>query len=68
MFNRVIYEHSTALITIAAFLVASTIFVTLCWRALRMGPRQVERMENLPFVTDTPPATHGPEPTSKPGP
>jgi hypothetical protein len=33
-----------------------------------MGPRQVERMENLPFVTDTPPATHGPEPTSKPGP
>jgi hypothetical protein len=68
MFNRIIYQDSTALFTIAAFAVAASIFVTVCWRALRMAPRQVERMENLPFDTPTPPANHGTEPPSKPSP
>ena len=68
MFNRIIYQDSTALFTVAAFLVAATIFVTVCWRALRMGPRQVERMENLPFITETPPVNHGTEPTDKSAP
>jgi hypothetical protein len=68
IFNRLVYQDSAALFTIAAFSVAASIFITVCWRALRMGPRQVEKMENLPFDTATPPANHGTEPTSKPAP
>jgi hypothetical protein len=66
IFNRLVYQDSAALFTIAAFSVAASIFITVCWRALRMGPGQVEKMENLPFDTATPPAQHGTEPTSKP--
>jgi hypothetical protein len=68
MFNRLIYQDSAALFTIVAFAVAASIFVAVCWRALRMGRGQIERMENLPFATATPPASHGTDPAAKPGP
>jgi hypothetical protein len=54
MFRRLIFEDSAALFTIAAFITALSIFVTITWRALRMKRPQVERFENLPFATATP--------------
>jgi hypothetical protein len=57
--ERFAYPESAALIGIAAFCVAASIFIAVAWRALRMKPRQVERLEHLPFETETP-ASHGP--------
>ena len=59
MFERVSYEVSAAAFTIAAFLVASSIFVTISIRAIRMKPKLVQHFENLPFETDTPIASNG---------
>jgi hypothetical protein len=41
-------------VTLAAFIVAASIFITFVWRAIRMSRRQCERFENLPFETPTP--------------
>ena len=54
MFHRLAFEDSAALFTIAAFITAFTIFVTIAWRALRMKRPEVERFESLPFATPTP--------------
>jgi hypothetical protein len=56
MFRRLVFEDSAALFTIAAFITAVSIFVTISWRALRMKRSQVERFENLPFSIATPSA------------
>ena len=56
MFRRLIFENSAALFTLAAFITAVSIYVTISWRALRMKRPQVERFENLPFDTATPAA------------
>jgi hypothetical protein len=56
MFRRLVFEDSAALFTIAAFITAFSIFVTITWRALRMRRSDVERFENLPFMTATPSA------------
>ncbi len=56
MFRRLIFEDAAALFTLAAFVTAVSIFVTIAWRALRMQRRQVARFENLPFATPTPAA------------
>jgi hypothetical protein len=58
MFRRLIFEDSAALFTIAAFITAVSIFVTIAWRALRMKPPQLARFESLPFSTPTPAAAH----------
>ncbi len=54
MFTRIIYGDSTAIFTVVAFGVAASIFITISWRALLMKRPQVERYENLPFLTATP--------------
>jgi hypothetical protein len=54
MFKRLLLDDSTALVTLAAFIVAASIFITFVWRAIRMSRRQCERFENLPFETPTP--------------
>ncbi len=59
MFSRVVYEDSTAFFTVVAFAFAASIFITISWRALRMGRRQVEHCENLPFQTPTPASVRG---------
>jgi hypothetical protein len=56
MFRRLVFEHSAALFTLAAFITAVSIYVTISWRALRMKRPQLERFENLPFDTATPAA------------
>jgi len=56
MFTRIIYGDSTAFFTIAAFGVATSIFITISWRALRMKRPQIEHYESLPFLTATPAA------------
>jgi hypothetical protein len=56
MFRRLIFEDSAAWFTVAAFVTALSIFVTITWRALRMKRSQVERFENLPFESPTPSA------------
>lgn len=53
MFRRLVFEDSAALFTIAAFITAVSIFVTIAWRALRMNRPTVERFENLPFAVET---------------
>lgn len=61
MFKRLAFEDSAALFTLAAFITASSIYVTIAWRALRMKKPQVEHFENLPFDTATPSARHEPD-------
>lgn len=56
MFRRLVFEDSAAWFTIAAFITALSIFVTIAWRAIRMKRPQVERFENLPFEIPTPSA------------
>ena len=56
MFHRLLLDDSTTLVTLAAFIVAASIFITFVWRAIRMSRRQCERFENLPFETPTPPS------------
>lgn len=58
MFRRLAFENAAALFTVAAFITALSIYLTITWRALRMKRSQVERFENLPFATATPPASH----------
>jgi hypothetical protein len=58
MFRRLALENSAALFTIAAFITASSIYVAVAWRALRMKRPLVEQFENLPFQTPTPSARH----------
>lgn len=64
MFRRLVFEDSAALFTIAAFLTAASIYLTISWRAIRMKRPQVEHFENLPFATATPPARHDAPPAS----
>jgi hypothetical protein len=56
MFRRLIFEDSAALFTLAAFITAVSIYVSITWRALRMKRPQIERFEQLPFESDTPAA------------
>ena len=57
MFRRLVFENTAALFTLAAFITAVSIYLTIAWRALRMKRAQVARFENLPFATETPAAT-----------
>ena len=54
MFRRLVFENSTALVTIIAFVTASSIYLAFAWRALRMRRSQLSFLENLPFETPTP--------------
>jgi hypothetical protein len=64
MFQRLILEDSAALYTIAAFAVASSIFVAVAWRALLMKRSETERFANLPFETETHASKHERRPES----
>jgi hypothetical protein len=61
MFKRLVLEDTATLYTLIAFITASTIFVTITWRALRMKHPQITRFENLPFASETPAARHDTE-------
>jgi len=58
MFRRLLLEDSAAIFTIAAFVTAFSIYVTITWRALRMKRPQVDRFARLPFEIATPSARH----------
>ena len=64
MFRRLVFENSAALFTIAAFITAVSIYVSISWRALRMKRPQVDRFANLPFETPTPSARHETDPAA----
>ncbi|HMD61651.1 MAG TPA: hypothetical protein VKG78_09475 [Opitutaceae bacterium] len=66
MFQRLVFQDSAALYTIAAFCVASSIFVAFAWRAVRMKRSQVDRLGRLPFDTATPASKHEPKSKSAP--
>lgn len=57
MFKRLVLEDSAALFTLVAFITASSIYLAIGWRALRMKRPVLARFENLPFETATPSAT-----------
>lgn len=58
MFRRLVFENTAALFTLAAFITAVSIYVTIAWRAWRMKRPQLQHFENLPFATPTPSARH----------
>lgn len=60
MFKRMILEDSAAFFTIAAFITALSIYLTIAWRALRMRTPQVAHLASLPFATATPACTEEP--------
>ena len=64
MFRRLIFEDSTALFTLVAFITAVSIFVSITWRALRMKRSQLAHSERLPFSTPTPAARHDSDPAA----
>lgn len=53
MFRRLILEHWTGIFTLAAFVTALTVYLTVCLRALRMRPSQLERFAALPLSDET---------------
>ena len=61
MFKRLVLEESATFFTLVAFITASSIYLTIGWRALRMKRPQLARFENLPFATETPAARHDTE-------
>ena len=54
MFQRIVTGSPEAVCTVVAFAVASSIFVGVAWRAIRMKTGQSERLSSLPFSTPTP--------------
>lgn len=54
MFKRLIFEDYAAFLTVAAFIVALTIYLTMLWRAMRMPRAQAEHFANLPFESSEP--------------
>lgn len=65
MFRRLVFENTAAMFTLAAFITAVSIYVSIAWRALRMKRPQVAHFENLPFQTETPAACRAPGPDSR---
>jgi hypothetical protein len=63
MFRRLVFENTAAFFTFVAFLTTASIYLGMTWRAIRMKRPQVERFENLPFATATPPARHDATPS-----
>jgi hypothetical protein len=57
MFRRLVLEHTTAIVTIAAFLTAASIYAAVVWRALRMKRPQLDRLAQIPFEDETRPAS-----------
>jgi hypothetical protein len=49
MFRRLLLENWMVLFTIVAFITASSVYVSIFYRALRMRRSQVQRMAALPF-------------------
>lgn len=58
MFRRLIIEDWTVIFTIAAFITALSVYVTIFYRALRMQPPQIDHLANLPFDDQTPASRH----------
>ncbi len=66
MFQRLVFEHSAALFTIAAFITAASIYGAIGWRAIRMKRSQIEHFAHLPFASEKPVARHAHETTHTP--
>ena len=54
MFKRLLFADSAALFTLVAFITATSIYLTIGWRALRMKRPQRVQFADLPFSTPTP--------------
>lgn len=52
MFRRLILEHWTSIFTLAAFVTALSVYITVCIGALRMRRGQIERFAALPLNDD----------------
>jgi hypothetical protein len=58
MFKRLLLDDSTAIFVLTAFVTASTIFLLITWRALRMPRAQVDNFANLPFNSENAAGRH----------
>ncbi len=56
MFRRLIFEDWVMIFPLVAFITASTIYLTITWRALRMKRPQIDQMASLPFNDDRDPS------------
>ena len=52
MFRRLLLENWMSLFTIVAFITASSVYVSIFFRALRMRRGQVQRLAALPFADE----------------
>ena len=50
MFRRLLLENWTSIFTLAAFITALSVYVTVCCRALRMQRSQLDRFAALPLA------------------
>ncbi len=53
MFRRLILENWTSIFTLAAFITALTVYLTVCLRALRMRRDDLARFADLPLTDRT---------------
>lgn len=53
MFRRLLLENWTSIFTLAAFITALTVYLTVCFRALRMRRGDLERFAALPLADQT---------------
>ena len=53
MFRRIIIEDWTVIFTIAAFITALSVYVTVFYRTIRMRPAKSEQLAHLPFEDET---------------
>lgn len=58
MFRRLLLEDTAAIFTLVAFATASTIFLSIAWRAIRMPRHQVDRFSQLPFNSESASVSH----------
>ncbi len=53
MFKRLLFDDWVMIFPLVAFITATSVYVVLTWRALRMRRSQIDHFANLPFENET---------------
>ncbi len=53
MFKRLLFDDWVMIFPLVAFITATSVYVALTWRALRMRRSQIDHFANLPFKNET---------------
>ncbi len=57
MFRRLLIEDWTAIFTLAAFITALSVYVTIFYRTVRMRQSRADELAHLPFADETTPTS-----------